>query len=71
MVASINLIQSPINFILQEILMRYYHSQILELCHSIKSSVRYLYVMTLPCSLVTDNNIYLVSLNLLLDQPPY
>jgi hypothetical protein len=45
MVASFTRVQSPLNFLLNQVLIYY--------SHIFKTSVTYLYVMILPCILVT------------------
>jgi hypothetical protein len=50
-------IQSALNFLLNQTLIYYCCSNIFEVCHILKGSVACLYVLTLPCVLVTRQHI--------------
>jgi hypothetical protein len=53
MLTSITHIESALNFLLNQVLIYYSRSQITELCRVLKTSVSCLYIMILPCILVT------------------
>jgi hypothetical protein len=67
MVVSIARVSSALNFLLNQILICYSPSQLFELCHIFKGFISYLYVVIVPCILVTRYQ-HILSF---LCQPPY
>jgi hypothetical protein len=59
MVACITTIQSPLNFLLNQMLTRYCRPQLLELRHKFRRSVCCLCLGTLTCILVTGHHLYM------------
>jgi hypothetical protein len=64
MIASITRMQSPLSFLLIQMLIYLCCSQMSELCLIFKASIYYLHVIVLPCILVMRQC-------LLIGQPPY